>query len=238
MAIYDEPEYNLADANMKGWAFTHRDNYISPVTAAEKEGVIINDRHVAVIANTGIKIDVPVDLSHYSIIPNKKFQKAFLKKDGKSIACYMVSGKDPKGVRSVYFTYDDFIGSEDFKQLKKEIDDAAKRFRDKHIAYLKSELAKSHAPSAKKAAKELPVLLKDGTAADAMAWFVANDFDVHGMHESDFKNFVDIVKKSGHVPASFDISRQNDKWGHQHGISAEIDFASKKIVKHGFSTDD
>jgi hypothetical protein len=237
MAIYNEPEYNLADMDMRGWAFTHRDNYISPIDAAEKEGVKVRDRSVPVTTNAGTTVEVPVVLSQYSMLPDKKFTKAILKKDGKRIECYMVSGKDPKGVRSVYFTHNDFLNSDGFVELKKEIDTAAKKFRDKHIAHLKSELSKSLAPSAKRAMAELPALLKDGSAADAVRWFKSEGFDLSGMQESDFQPFVDHVKKNGDVTSTFDISVQA-RWGHQDGVGVRIDFAGKKFVKHGWSSDD
>lgn len=237
MAIYDEPEYNLADMDMRGWAFTHRDNYISPIDAAEKEGVKVRDRSVAVTTNVGSSVEVPVVLSNYSMLPDKKFQRANLKKNGKSVTCYMVTGKDPKGVRSVYFTHDDFLNSDDFVELKKEIDTAAKNFRDKHIAYLKSELNKSFAPAAKLAMKELPGLLKDGSAATALKWFKSNGFDLTGISEADLEPFVNIVTSTGGVTSSFTISSKT-RWGHQEGVLVRIDFHAKKIVKHGFSSDD
>ena len=236
-AIYNEPEYNLANPDMRGWAFTHSNSYLSPIDAAEKEGVKVKDRSVMVTTNTGSQVQVPVVLSQYSMLPDKKFAQATLKKDGKRIECYMVSGKDPKGVRSVYFTYDDFLNSDDFVKLKKEIDTAAKNFRDKHLAHLKSELKRSLAPSAKQAMAELPALLKDGSAADAMKWFKNAGFNLTGMSEADFQPFVDYVKKTGNVTSTFDISTRA-RWGHQDGIGVNIDFAGKKFVKHGWSSDD
>jgi hypothetical protein len=239
--IYNTQEYKLAPRDKQAWAFTHKDNYISSADAAKKMGVKTEGRSVKVKTNTGEMVDVPVKISFHSIVPDPgKFKWKNTSLDGKKhTTVYMVKGSSPNNKTAVYFTSEDYGNSEDLKALKREIDDAFREFHKQHHEMLKAELAKSHAPMAKKAAKELPELAKGNDATQKVFdWFKKNGFEMTHVKPEDFKNFVASLKKNGHVLAGFRISSKADGWGHQTGESVEIDFANKRIGKVGWSSDD
>jgi hypothetical protein len=238
--IYDTPEYKLASRDMQGWAFTHKNNYTTAVDAAKEMGVKVDGRTVKVKANTGEMVEVPVDMNYYRIQPTKNIRVATWTDDkGKKTHVYLLKGSSPKIKSAVYVTSTDFQNSDDFKALKKEIEDGAQAYYDKHHEMLKAELSKSHPQMAKKAAKELPALADGDDAAQKIyAWFQKNKFEMRGIKPEDFKAFAAEVKKTGHIRASFEISARPDGYGHQTGTSGEIDFAGKKISLYGWSSDD
>lgn len=237
--IFDTPEYKLASKEMQHWAFTHKDNYVSTADAAKRIGMKTEGRVVKVKANNGEMIDVPVIISFHSISPSEKFKQA-RHTDGKFYTtAYMVKGSSPKNKTAIFFTTKDFSESEDVKALKKELDEAFRKFHDQRHEMLKKELIKSHPALAKKAAKELPDLVKTKNPEDAVFnWFNSNGFQMLHMQPSDFNEFVAEIKRTGDVPTTWRISAQADRWSHQTGVSGEIDFATKKVGKHGWSSDD
>lgn len=239
-SIHDTPEYKLASREMQGWAFAHKNNYTTAIDAAKEMGVKVDGRTVKAKSNTGEMVEIPVEMNYYRIQPAKNIRVANWTSDkGKKTQVYMLKGSSPKIKSAVYVTHDDFQASDDFKALKKEVEDGAQAYYDKHHEMLKSELSKSHPQMAKKAMKELPALADGDDAAQKIYdWFNKNKFEMRGIKPGDFKGFASELKRTGHVQANFGVSSSPDAWGHTTGTSGEIDFANKKISLHGWSSDD
>lgn len=238
-SIWDSPEYKLAPRDKQGWAFTHKNNYKSAVDAAKEAGIKIDGATVKVKMNNGEMHDVALVSSMYSILPAPKYKRLKHQIDGRYYDVYMVKGSGPKVKSALYFTSQDFDNSEDLQALKKKVYNAFADFKKKHHDMLKQELVKSHAPLAKKAQKELPVLADAENAEQQIFdWFKKNGFEMGHIRPTDFKEFAKELKKSGHVQAHFGVSTKPDNWGHQTGSSVEIDFANKKIRAYGWSSDD
>jgi len=238
-AIYDTPEYKLASHDMQGWAFTHKDQYLSSVDAAEKMGMKLDNLKAKVKVNTGEEVEIPVSAKFYTVFPDSKFKSVKTPIDGVYVTAYMVKGSSPKNKTAIYFTHDDFISSQDVKKIIADIDAAAKEFRKQHNDKIKAELVKSHPPAAKKASKELPSLAKEEDAVQKVYdWFVKNGFSMGHVKPEHLKNFVSSIKKDGHVSSKFSISSKSDGYGHQTGTSGEIDFNNKRVGIYGWSSDD
>jgi hypothetical protein len=238
-SIYDTPEYALADSEKQRWAFTHRDNHLSAVDAAKRMGLKLDNLKATVKLNTGATMEVPFHAHFYSVVPDAQFKRVNRFENKKYEVVYMVKGSSPKLKSAVYFTNDDFVNSDDVKKVVSDIDNAAKEFGKQHRQMLKDELTKSHAPMAKKAAKELPALADQPDAEQKVYdWFVSNKFDMGSFKPSHFKPFVNKLKRDGHISAEFGISSRPDGYGHETGTSGKIDFANKRLGMYGWSSDD
>lgn len=247
--LYDTPEYKLASREMQGWAFTHKDQYLSAEDAAKRMGVKLDNLSAKVMVTikdkTGKQVErteereIPLLSLFYSVIPSRKFKQVHYRINGKQVTYYMVKGAKPDSKSAEYFTYDDFMASPDVKKIIETIDSAAKEFRKKHHEMMKAELVKSHPPAAKKAAKELPELAKEeGAVQKVYDWFVKNGYEMPHIKPEHLKSFVEDVKKSGHISSQFHVSARADGYGHQTGTSGTIDFAKKAIGLYGWSSDD
>lgn len=237
-AIWDTPEYKIASSEMQRWAFTHKGHYVSSEDAARQAGIKL-DRKVKVKANNGEEVELPVKLNWHSISVDPKIPQAKISDGSRYHTVYMISGKSPKNKTAVYVTSDELLKSPDMVAFKQEVDDAFKKHKQDHHEMLKAELVKSLPAAAKKAANAIPELAKQDDAAEKIYdWFKSNGFDMDYMKPEDFKPYAKEVAKSGHVLTSWEITAKADGYGHQTGTSGEINFTTKKIGKHGWSSDD
>jgi len=237
-SIWATQEYALASPEKQGWAFTHNGHYANAIEAAEKAGVKVKGRTVKVKANDGQEHDVEVDADLYDIKPARKYPTVLSRRDGeKPVKYWMLQGTSPRGKKSVYITLSDFRSSDDLKKFKEEIETGVERYFNTHHEMLKKELAKTHAPLAKKAAEELKTAADDGVEG------IAKWFKVHGFNLSNFKTewFKPLLKriKDGHgITTQWEVNSRPDGHGHQAGANAVVDWNDKKISTYGWSSDD
>lgn len=240
IAIYDTPEYYLASQEKRGWAFTHPGRYISIEDLAKKYDIELSNLTATVLCNDGEhrKIDVV-----FKVVPSPdetKYKRLFTSIDGsaKKRTVYMIKGSKPTLKSAIFFTQEDFNESNDIKALLKKLQNAQKDYAEAHHEMLKSELRKSHAEAAKRAASELPAIVKKDGEEGVYDWFVSNKFKLGSLKAADFKNYVAKIKRDGHVSSSFELKSGSDNYGHSQGTSVEIEWDKKTFNVFGWSSDD
>ena len=237
--ITDTQEYKLAPHDKRAWAFTHRDNYKSSEEAAAAVGIKTKGRKIKVQTNTGDEHEIEVDIHYYAIKPTAAYKKVWANVGGRSHEyVYMIKGGNPKGKTAIWFTEKMMQDSPGFIAPKKEITDAWDKYKDEQHEMLKKELAKSHAPVAKKAIEELPAIAEKDGAAGVHEWFRKNKFDIDHLKDEDFEDLVKSLKKNGHVISDWTIASRPDGFGHQEGTNAMIDWHGKRIGRYGWSSSD
>jgi len=232
--IYSSQEYALSNQEMKNWAFTHADNYISAAEAAERVGMDLKDRSVQVVANTGQAVEVPVDISMYDIRPAKKLKIAQASVAGSRLPVVLIKGSSPAVKSAIWVTMDDFKNSDGLRELKQQIATAVQTFKDHHYEELRGALEKSLPALAKRAAHEL-INLK---SADAIwAWFKKNGWDMGPLGPEVFDSMLSSMQRTGVVPRVFKLSSAQ-RWGHMEGTACEIDFEKKQFHIVAWSSSD
>lgn len=238
-AIYDTHEYKLSSDDMKGWAFTHRDNYITGPEAARRMGVKMDGREATVITNLGNTVKVPIKFNTWTVEPTG-LHRVIQHSNGKAETLYMLKGKNPKGARSEYFSAADLHNSEEFKRFNQEIEQARQEFVQQHKKMLRAELNKKLPPVARAAAAELQPLANGTQPATAiLKWFASHGFDVKSIkHPDEFFAGLIAQLKAGNMTRSWQLTSGPDGYGHQTGTQAVIDFENKKFSSYGWSSDD
>lgn len=229
----------LSDPDDRRELTSGNDQYIDPRSAAEKAGIQVDGRTVKVKANTGDMIDVLVKIAFYSISPDPKYKRVAGPGDSAGIYnAFMVRGSSTKIKSAIYFTLKDFNNSEDLKKLKEQVDEAFNNYHETRKDRILATLEKRLHKNAHIVLRDLPSIIKYGNPQTVYDWFVKNGYDMKHFTPDYFKGYIKKYQAEGVIPRTWGITSAPDKWGHETGTSAEIDFPSKKIKVFGWSSDD
>ena len=236
MKIQDVPEFWLVNRAAQQAAMNDSRLHGYPIKNAEKLGLKIEERHVAVVCNDGQKHNVPLSLNFQFIIWGKSLKKGLIEVDGKRVPVVMLLGSSPKVKSALYFKVADFEHSEDLKRLKEEIQNKHESYQQQVIRDIQANLLQKLSETAKHAQRELPNLMDD--PQKVFEWFKNHEFDLRAISAENFKSFIDRYNETGFIHTTFVVCSYKDKWGHTQGTSCEIDFEAKKVSLSIWSSDD
>lgn len=245
--VYATELYQLSSQEHRGIVFTHRDQYTGIGQIVRNAG-LTGPYDIEVTTNKGNKITIQVawkDQHHFAPVVDYYRTTVLSLKSGYHEWAWMIKGKNPKGVRSEFFTMDDLKANQKYAELEKLVNQAHAKFRQQHFDNMQQYLLDNLPEMAKVARFEvvqsvLGATNKESAVETVINWFTSNGFNANALNnpQAYFTGLVDYIQANKCLTSSWSLEDKPDGYGHRCGVTAIIDFANRKLTTQGWSSDD